>query len=255
MATGPQQKRKELREKRLKAEAAAKGTDRRQNMAKIIGIAVAIGVIAIVAAVVVSLSGGDDKTEKKDPSSIDKLLSGIPQQGSVLGDPDAKVTLIEFGDLQCPACRQYAEQVLPDIISGPVKNGKANFDFRQWTILGEQSTFAAKAAYAAGEQNRYWQFLENFYAEQGVEHSGYVTDEFLTKIAEKSGVPDMDKWNEDREDEDRWGAVLADVDAEASSLGFTGTPSFAIQVGDGEPQPIADTTSADAIIKAINDAK
>jgi len=255
MATGPQQKRKELREKRLKAEAAAKGKDRRQNMAKIIGIAVALGVIAIVAAVVISLSGGDDDTPAKNTSSIDKMLAGIPQDGSVLGDPDAKVTLIEFGDLQCPACRQYADQVLPDIIEGPVKKGKANFDFRQWTILGDDSVLAARAAYAAGEQGRYWQFLENFYVNQGIEHSGYVTDDFLTDIAEKSGVPDLDKWNEDREDEQRWGTVLADVDAEASSLGFTGTPSFAIQVGDGDPEPIADTSSADAIIKAINDAK
>lgn len=255
MATGPQQKRKELREKRLKAEAASKGSERRQNMGKIIGIAVAVGLIAIVAAVIVSLSGGDDNGGTKSGDTINKELAGIPQSGTVLGDPDAKVTLIEFGDLQCPACRQYAEQVLPDVISGPVKNGKANFDFRQWAILGEQSSFAAKAAYAAGEQDRYWQFLEHFYADQGVEHSGYVTDDFLTDIAEKAGVPDIDKWNEDRENEEKWGAVLADVDAEATSLGFSGTPSFAIQVGNGEPVPVQDTSSAESIIKAINTAK
>ncbi len=255
MATGPQQKRKELREKRLKAEAASKGSDRRQNMGKIIGVAVAIGLIAIVAAVVVSMSGGDDNGGTKTADTINKDLDGIPQSGTVLGDPDAKVTLIEFGDLQCPACRQYAEQVLPEVIAGPIKNGKANFDFRQWTILGEQSAFAAKAAFAAGEQNRYWQFLEHFYADQGIEHSGYVTDDFLTDIAEKAGVPDIDKWNQDREDEEKWGAVLADTDAEASSLGFSGTPSFAIKVGNGEPQPIADTGSAESIIKAINTAK
>lgn len=253
MATGPQQKRKELREKRLKAEAAAKGADRRKDLGKVIGIAVALGLIAIVAVIVISTSGGGDGGTKSS-DGIDKQLAGIPQSGSVLGDPDAEVTLIEFGDLQCPACRQYAEQVLPDVIAGPIKNGKANFDFRQWAILGEQSTLAAKAAYAAGEQDRYWQFLEHFYAEQGAEHSGYVTDEFLTEIAEKAGVPDLDKWNEDRENEQKWGAVLADVDAEATSLGFSGTPSFAIQVGDGAPQPVQDTRDADAIIKAINQA-
>ena len=88
MATGPQQKRKELREKRLKAEAAAKGSDRRQGMAKIIGIAAFLGVIAIVAVVAVSLSGGGEPT--KASNDIDKMLAGIPQDGLVLGDPKAR---------------------------------------------------------------------------------------------------------------------------------------------------------------------
>ena len=56
-----------------------------------------------------------------------------------------------------------------------------------------------QAALAAAEQNRYWEFIENFYANQGIENSGYVTDDFLTEIANDAGVPDIDKWNADRE--------------------------------------------------------
>lgn len=256
MATGPQQKRKELREKRLKAEAEAKSAQRRQDMGKIIGAIVGVVVLAVVVVVVLSVTGGDSKTSTtKDSSGIDKLLSGIPQSGTLLGDPDAKVTLVEFADLQCPACKQYADQVLPDIISGPVKNGTANFDLHQWAILGPDSTTAAMAAYAAGEQDRYWQFIENFYANQGHENAGYVTDDYLKEIAEKAGVPDLDKWNKDRADEGRWEQQLADTDDQAAELGLTGTPGFAIQVGDGPLEVLNDTGSAEAIIKALKNAK
>lgn len=256
MATGPQQKRKELREKRLKAEASAKGGDRRQNMMKIVGISVFVAVIAVVViAFALSSGGSDDKGSSSNTSgSVLDQLEGIPQKGTVLGDPKAKVTLIEFGDLQCPICKQYAQEVLPDVIAGPIKNGDANFDFKQWAILGEGSTLAAKAALAAALQNRYWQFLETFYEDQGAENSGYVTDDFLTNIAEKAGVEDIDKWNTDRED-DSMEQTLLDVDQLATDQGFTGTPSFAVQDAKGNLTTIqANSTDPKQNVKTITDA-
>ncbi|MBK5109950.1 MAG: thioredoxin domain-containing protein [Thermoleophilia bacterium] len=251
MATGPQQKRKELREKRLAAESAAKGTDRRQNMVKIIGAAIFVAVIAIVVAIVVSSSGSDEPA--KSSGEVDELLAGIPQEGTVLGDPASKVTLIEFGDLQCPSCKQASETIVPDVVSGPVKDGTANFEFQNWAILGEDSVTAARASLAASLQGKYWQFVENFYADQGFENSGYVTDDFLKGIAEKAGVPDIDKWEEDRNDP-RWDDDLAATDEQASKLGLTGTPSFAIRDSKGKVE-VVPANSADELIKAINQAQ
>lgn len=252
MATGPQQKRKELREKRLKAEAQAKGGDRRENMMKIIGVAAFIAIVGIVVAIVVVSSGDSDAP--KDSSAVNEQLAGIPQNGMVLGDPDAKVTLIEYGDLQCPICKQYADEILPDVIEGPIRSGKANFEFKDWAVLGEDSTLAAKANLAAGEQNLAWSFLENFYANQGLENTGYVTDDFLTDIAEKAGIQDIDKWNVDREKaslED----VLLKIDNEATEMGFSGTPSFAIRDSKGKVTAIQDTQTSQALIDAINEAQ
>ena len=249
MATGPQQKRKELREKRLKAEAAAKGGERREGMAKIIGIAAFLGVIAIAIVAYVSLTGNDEPT--KASSDIDKMLAGIPQDGVTLGEPNAPVTLVEFADLQCPACKVAAEEVIPDVIAGPVKNGTAKSEFSNWAILGPDSVLAAKAALAASEQNRLQQFVENFYANQGTE--GSVTDDFLREIAEKAGIPDLDKWEADR-NLPKWDQTLLAVDNEAAEAGFSGTPSFAIRNPDGSLDPI-DAVSSDGIIKAINQAK
>ena len=252
MATGQQQKRKELREKRLAAEAKAQSADKRQNLVKIIGIAAFLVVVGVIVAVVAISSGGGSE-DNKGSADIDKLLAGIPQNGTVLGKPDSKVTLYEFGDLQCPVCDDYSKNATPDIINDIVRPGKAKWNFKQWAILGPDSVLAAKAALAAAEQDRYWQYIENFYANQGIENSGYVTDDFLTDIANKAGVPDIDKWNTDRESE-AVAKQVEDTDQQASvDLGFSGTPSFAIQVGNGEITPVQ-TTSSSTAAKELADA-
>ncbi len=253
MATERQKKRKELREKRLQAEAKGKGDEKRQNMLKALAAIGFIAVVGIVVAVVAISSGGGSGDSAKSGDEIDKLLAGIPQKGTVLGEPSAKVTLVEFGDMQCPACKEFANTGAPEVIKGPVRSGKAKFEFRQWPILGPDSSTAAFAALAAAEQGRYWQYLENFYANQGIEGTGYVTDDFLKTIAEDAGVPDLDKWEKDRFNTDLEDELLNNED-EAANLGFTGTPSFAIQKGNGELEPIQFQGDANELIKAINQA-
>ena len=108
----------------------------------------------------------------------------------------------------------------------------ASYDFRQWPVIGDaphtQSTLAAKAALAASEQGRYWNYIELFYRNQGAEESGYVTEPFLTAIAKGAGVSDIPRWNRDRSSS-RWSAALARTNAEAGKLGFAGTPSFVVE--------------------------
>lgn len=251
MATGAQKKRKELREKRLAAEAAASSADKRQNLIKILGIAAFLVVVAVVVAVIAL--GGDDGNGGGGGGDGQEQLAGLNQQGNLLGDQNAAVTLVEFGDLQCPICRQYAEDVLPAVIEGPVKDGTANFEFLNWAILGPDSQVAAKAALAAGEQDRMWNFLEAFYANQGAERSGYVTDDFLTDVAEKAGVPDIDQFNETRTSPELDNQLI-DIDSQAQEAGFGGTPSFAFREADGSLTPLESYQSSDDIIDAINEA-
>lgn len=204
-------------------------TERRQRLIKL-GSAAAFLALAIVAVLVVisqSQSDGGD-TEIEGAAEIRRMLSGVPQQGMVLGDPSAKVTLLEFGDLQCPVCKGYSEEVLPQLIEGQVARGEAKIDFHNFTILGPDSTTAAAAAIAAGKQGRGWSFVELFYRNQGLEGTGYVTDAFLTAIAKGAGVPDIARWNEDRRSKRVLQQVAAST-AEAERLGFTGTPSFAVR--------------------------
>ena len=117
------------------------------------------------------------------------------------------MTVIEFGDPQCTGCKFFSEHVAPDLISSEVKPGNVKYEFRPYLIIGPDSKPAMKAALAAGDQGRFWNFLQLFYLNQGGENSGYVTDAFLTSIARGAGVPDIDKWNTDRNDP-KWDAVI-----------------------------------------------
>lgn len=203
--------------------------ERRQGLIKLASAAAFLAVVAVAVAIVVSQSGsGGDASNITGVSDVGSLLAGIPQQGLVLGQPSAKATLLEFGDLQCPICRAYSEEVLPSIIEGQVRSGETKLSFDNFTILGPESTPAGAAAIAAGEQGRGWDFVELFYRNQGEEDSGYVTDEFLTAVARHAGVPDIAAWNRAR----RSRRVLAEVEAStarAQRLGFEGTPSFAVE--------------------------
>ncbi len=218
------------REERLREDEHAGAAERRRRLIKLGSGAgfLALIVLAVVVVITQTQSGGGDAGNIADTRAVDQLLDGIPQHGMTLGEPGAKVTLLEFGDLQCPVCKGYSEEVLPQVIEGRVQNGEAKIDFRNFTIIGPQSTPAGAAAIAAGKQGRGWNFVELFYRNQGAEDSGYVTDEFLTAIAKGAGVPDIARWNADRKSKPVLGEVAATT-AEAERLGFSGTPSFAVE--------------------------
>jgi len=219
------------REERLQEEAAVDSTERRQRLIKIGSAAAFVAVVVVAVLIVIASSGGGsggDAGNLEEVAEVEQLLEGIPQHGMVLGEPSAKVTLFEFGDLQCPFCKAYSEEVLPEVIESQIFNGEARLSFNNYTIIGPQSIPAGAAAIAAGKQGRAWNYIELFYRNQGKENSGYATDEFLTSIAKGAGVPNLAKWNKDRKAK----ATIEEVEAtteKAQNLGFTGTPSFAVE--------------------------
>jgi protein-disulfide isomerase len=199
--------------------------ERRQRLLQMAAGAGFLAVAVVLVLIVVSSSGGGD-TNIDDKAEVSRLLSGIPQHGMVLGYPEAPVELIEFGDLQCPVCAGYAKEILPPIIENQVKNGEAKIDFRNLTIIGEESVPAGAAALAAGEQGRGWNYLELFYRNQGEERSGYVTDEFMEAVAKAAGVKSLARWNQDRR---QLTGEVERTTAEAGKLGYDATPSFAVE--------------------------
>jgi protein-disulfide isomerase len=224
--------REKRREERLQEEQRSGGGGaQRTRLLQIAAGAVFLAVVVVVVLIVAS-SGGDDSGgdagNLQEVSVVEKLLSGIPQQGLTLGEPDAKVELVEYGDLQCPICRQFAEEILPPVIEKQVRSGDVKVVFRNFPIIGPQSAPAGAAALAAGAQGKGWQFLDLFYHNQGEENSGYADDAFMTAIAEAVGVPDIDRWNRDRKSA-KFEAEVEETNEEAERLGLTGTPSLAIK--------------------------
>lgn len=222
--------REKRREERLQEETKVDAGERRTRLLQFGAGAVFLVIVAVVVLIVVngSSDSGGDAQNLKEVSAVDSLVNGIPQQGLALGDPKAKVELIEYGDLQCPVCKAYSEEILPPVIENQVKNGQAKVIFRNFIIIGPQSAPAGAAALAAGAQGRGWNYLELFYRNQGLENSGYADDEFLTAVAKGAGVKDIAKWQTERKGTEFTDEVTT-TSEQAQDFGFTGTPSFAIK--------------------------
>lgn len=243
------------REERLQAESEGRREERRKLLLQIASAAAFLAIVAVAVLIVINQSdssGGD--TSLEHVAEVSRELKGLPQEGMTLGDPGAKVTLVEFGDLQCPVCKGFAEEIVPAVIDSKVRSGEARIEFRNFTIINEESVPAAAAAIAAGSQGRAWNFIDLFYRNQGIEASGYVTDDFLTEVAKGAGVADIAKWNRDRNSR----AVLDQVQAEseeAQRLGLSGTPSFVITGPGAEGKEVLSTPgSAGALEEAIEAA-
>ncbi len=245
--------RAEAREERRRQEAADAAAARRKRMVQLGFGGVLLAAIVVAVLIAVSQSGGGSSGgssgDVKDKALVSKQLAGIPQRANVLGKPNAKVTIVEFGDPQCPVCKAFSEQVAPTLISGPVRSGTADYEFQPWVIIGPQSKPAAEAALAAGEQGRFWNYIELFYRNQGEENSGYVTDDFLTSIAKGAGVPDIAKWDSDRKS-GNFDSQLASIARQANAMGFTGTPTLYVQ-GPGGKKILPGVPTASAVESAI----
>jgi protein-disulfide isomerase len=236
---GRDQERERLRAERQAAESQDAAQLARKRRVQYLSIAGFAAVAVIVALIVISQSGGSDDNKTPTTSAnvagvaeVNSELQGLSQSGQTLGDSSAPVTVTEFGDPQCPVCKEFSQQVAPQLISSEVKTGKVKYTFQPYLIIGPDSKPAMKAALAAGEQGRFWNYLQLFYANQGQENSGYVTDDFLTSIAQAAGVSDIDAWNTSRNDS-KWDAVLSKGTADAEGFGFNGTPSLVAQGPNG----------------------
>jgi protein-disulfide isomerase len=226
-----QRDREQRREERLEAESQAAGADRRQRLLQLAAGGVFLAIIIVVVVIVVASSGsssGGDASKLVEGSDVSKLLTGIPQNATTLGKPNAPVKLFEYGDLQCPFCKANAEEVTPEIIENQVRSGEVSITFRNYIIIGPESVPAGEAMLAAGAQGKAWDFIELFYRNQGEENSGYVTEEFIESIGKGAGIPDLAQWNEERKS-GKFKKQVEETTKQAQKLGFSGTPSFAVE--------------------------
>ena len=211
--------REQRRAERQAAEAAEATRATRRRRLGMLGGAAALAAILVAVAAIVSSGGAAAPKVKPVESS---LLAGIPEHDGVLGDPKAKVTVTEFLDLQCPICAAASKQTLPTLIDDYVRTGRVKLQARTLHFIGPDSATAARAAAAAQQQGKLWPFVEAFYAAQGAENSGYVTDGFLRDVAKAAGA-DPDKVVAGTS-----GQGMARADEEAGRLGVDSTPTFVV---------------------------
>jgi protein-disulfide isomerase len=163
---------------------------------------------------------------RRAPAESESLFSDIRQRGAALGSPAAPITLVEYADLQCPYCAQWARETLPVLVRDYVRGGKLRIVFKGLAFIGPDSEKALRTAIAAGREDHLWELVHGLYARQEAENSGWVSDALVREIAADSGL-DGDKLLQER------GSSLVETEVDraavsAQAAGVQGTPSFEI---------------------------
>jgi protein-disulfide isomerase len=261
MASRTKQK-EEARARRLAEEQSRLARERQQRRLRMIGGVVLVAIVVVAVAIAVSSGGGSSSglqsgtKANKSASEINGLLTGIPQSGNVLGSPSAKVTVTEFGDLECPVCRDFAEGAERNLIANDIRSGKAKLVYRSLsTATGNgpnPGIFPTQqaAALAAGLQNKAWNYILLFYREQGAEDTGYVNDSYLTGLAKQVTGLNLSKWQTDRNSPNLVAQVNQDQQV-ANGKGYNSTPTIVVSGPKGQAQPIVGDTDYGSLEKAI----
>lgn len=220
------------RKAKRRQERAAAESSRRQSPTpsrRPVALLPVLAVAAILTATAI-LGLGADRHESQ--TQIDKevtaLLAGIPQNGVVLGSPQAKISLQVFVDLECPTVRRFVESYLPSIISSWVRTGTVKLEYRSLktdTVADRTFFRQEEATWAAGRQDRLWNFALTFVRQQGQRYTEYATDDFLARIASQVPGLNAERWRRDRKDSSLFRTVALSIgSAHAQDLHFT--PSF-----------------------------
>jgi protein-disulfide isomerase len=242
MASRKEQKELARAERLAKEQELAAQVGRTRRFQIFGGVTVAAVIVVVVLIAVSSGSSGGGGSSADAPTSAaakaaytatDSLLSKIPQRGTVLGDPNAPVTMTYFGDLECPICKAFTLDYFPQFVQDQVRTGKVKVDYRSFCTATcndhSQALFDLQqtAAYAAGKQNLFWYYAELFYHEQQDETLDYVNNTWLTNLAKTIPALDVAKWQKARTADKT--ALQASVNAdgtEANTLQISGTPAL-----------------------------
>jgi protein-disulfide isomerase len=160
------------------------------------------------------------------------------------GDPNAPVKLEEFSDFQCPYCKRFYEETEGQIEDTYVAAGKVYFTYRSagnW-VSGNigggktESQDAARAAYCAGDQGKYWEMHDMLFANVIGEDAGSFVDRRLVAIAKAAGL-DMTKFN-DCYNSTKYADTVAQDGKDTIAAGVQGTPSFVISYNDASGKTV-----------------
>lgn len=254
MASRTKQK-EEARARRVAEEQTRAEQARRNRRLQMLGGVLVIAVAVVAVAIAVSSGGrgtpkltnvkGGQTCKTSTDSAICSLLAKIPQKGNTLGSPKAPVTVTEYGDLECPICRDFALGVENQLIAKDVRSGRVKLVFKSLeTATPSPATFAPQqaAAGAAGLQNKEWYYIEFFYHYQGPEGTGYVNQQYLNNLAKHVPSLKFSQWLSDSHSQ----ALVTQVSTENSGAvaqGFTSTPTLTIVGPKGQTQPLVGVPS------------
>jgi protein-disulfide isomerase len=161
----------------------------------------------------------------QETTSTNIVSNTFTANGSpILGDPDAPITLIEFGDYQCHFCNVHFHNTEHNLLENYIETGKVKMIFKDFTIIGPDSKNAAHGAHCADDQGKFWQYHDILYNNWTGENNGWASSDNLLRFAQEIEL-DVDQWSDCMIDE-KHSKTIVDSNKDARDLGITGTPAF-----------------------------
>lgn len=220
------------------------------------GVAVIALVLLVLGASVVGIAlqePDEDAVEVSGAGAVQRLISGIPQEGARLGDESAPVTVEVFNDLQCPSCADWQQEAITPLIESRVRDGELELVFHHFSLSQRATTLAAYGATAAGEQGRQWQFIQLFFINQEEAEREGVTEEFLRRIAAAVLELDEEQWEQDLSSDEV--AELVEQDAELAADRRLPAEPAVVVTGELRDRELVESPSLDQIEEAIDDVR
>jgi len=158
-----------------------------------------------------------------------KLLTStklIDNGSPILGDPNAPITILEWGDYQCTFCYRFHENTLDIINNDFIKTGKVKLVFKDFPLNGPDSLLAAEASYCAEDQEKYWQYHDELYKNWGGEKTGWITRESLDRFAVTVSL-DLVEFNTCLNEHKYQNRVIT-LHEFGKEIGIDATPSFLV---------------------------
>jgi protein-disulfide isomerase len=152
---------------------------RSQRSRSYVLLAVAVVLALVAVAVIVALDQGADASQPD---------TGAVASEKSLGDDDAPVVVLEYGDFQCPYCKDFALGAEQQLREEYVAQGKVRFVYRHFAFIGDESIWAAEASECANEQGRFWDYHDKLYEEQAGENQGVFSKDNLRAFAADLGL-------------------------------------------------------------------
>ncbi len=162
-----------------------------------------------------------------DVSRPYSLGAELSEGGSpILGDSDAPITILEWGDYQCTYCFKFHQGTRNIIQQDFIDTGRVKMVFKDFALNGPDSVLAAEASYCAGDQQKYWQYHDELYKNWAGENTGWVNRDSL------AGFADTIELNPDEFieclDEHKYQDKVRMLYESGQEIGIDATPSFII---------------------------
>jgi protein-disulfide isomerase len=150
----------------------------------------------------------------------------IENGSPLIGNPNAPITVLEWGDYQCTFCYRFHESSLNIILAEYIDTGKVKLVFKDFPLNGPDSVLAAEASYCAEDQGKYWAYHDELYNNWGGERTGWINYESLNKFAEFVEL-DLEQFSSCLNDH-KYRQKVLDLERFGREIGIDATPSFLI---------------------------